>query len=132
MAAIGSTQLERFSAMASKRQELAMAYNTLLDPYKWCRVMPNDYRSVVPHIYVVRLEGMRDRQALRARMLDDGIQTGVHYWPNHWLSLFREGNECELPVTEREFPQLLTLPLHPDLTEEDVEQVVNVLSSQLS
>ena len=52
-----------------------------------------------------------------------GIQTGFHYQPNHDLSLYRDPAALPLPMTDTVFPELLTLPLHADLTEQDVEYV---------
>jgi dTDP-4-amino-4,6-dideoxygalactose transaminase len=56
-------------------------------------------------------------------LLDKNIECGIHYYPNHLLTYYgaRKG---QLPVTERIYNELLTLPLHPDLTEEDQDRVV--------
>ena len=86
---------------------------------------------VVPHIYVILLSEGVDREKIRKKMLDLGVQTGIHWKPNHLLTLYSLDKKNELPVTESLFPRLLTLPLHPDLTENDVEFVCSSLSSQL-
>ncbi|MDI1270371.1 MAG: DegT/DnrJ/EryC1/StrS family aminotransferase [Polaromonas sp.] len=123
MAAIGLEQLERFPVMAATRQRLARRYDELLIGHLRIFPLPRDYSQVVPHIYPVRIRGMLDRKALQAKLLERGIQTGVHYQPNHDLTLFRDPDALPLPVTDRTFPELLTLPLHVDLTEKDVEAV---------
>lgn len=132
MAAIGLEQLKRFPAMAEKRQRLARRYDELLggDP----RVCPlaRDYSVVVPHIYVVRIVGTDDRKALQTQLLERGIQTGAHYQPNHVLSLYRDPVALPLPVTDAVFPELLTLPLHPDLTADDVAYVCMQLKALLN
>ena len=51
-----------------------------------------------------------------------GIPTGQHYKPNHLLSLYG-GGKPSLPATEQLHGELLTLPLHPGLSREDVEAV---------
>jgi dTDP-4-amino-4,6-dideoxygalactose transaminase len=63
-------------------------------------------------------------------MLELGVQTGIHWQPNHLLTIYTLDNN-ELPVTESLFPRLLTLPLHLDLSNEDIKFVCNSLSSQL-
>ena len=131
MAAIGVSQLERLSDVASKRRRLARLYDHLLDGHPRIYRMPNDYDFVVPHIYVVRIEGMRDRTLLRERLLERGIQTGVHYQPNHWLGFYSADESTDLPVTDEEYSKLLTLPLHIDLEESDVEFVVTVINEEL-
>jgi dTDP-4-amino-4,6-dideoxygalactose transaminase len=131
MAAIGLSQLGRFTDMASKRRQLASLYDDLFEDHPQIRSMQNDYSTVVPHIYVVRIEGMRDRALIRERLLERGIQTGLHYQPNHWLSLYQEEDQNGLPVTDAEYKKMLTLPLHLDLQESDVAKVVSALLEEL-
>ena len=63
MAAIGLEQLKDFKRMASIRQELAREYDRLLMGHDIIRPLDRDYSSVVPHIYVVRIVGLKDRKA---------------------------------------------------------------------
>lgn len=123
MAAIGIEQLKRFPEMAAIRQRLARRYDELLLGHSRIRPLPRDYNTVVPHIYPVRILGMSDRKALQAQLMVKGIQTGFHYQPNHDLSLYRDPAALPLPVTDAVFPELLTLPLHADLTDQDVDAV---------
>jgi dTDP-4-amino-4,6-dideoxygalactose transaminase/nucleoside-diphosphate-sugar epimerase len=126
MAAIGLAQLERFPALAEKRQRLASAYVAALSGHPRLAVLQCDYRTVVPHIFVVRIAGLADREALRAAMLRAGIETGIHYKPNHLLTRFRRAG-VSLPVTEAAYPELLTLPLHPEMSETDVGSICETL-----
>lgn len=123
MAAIGLEQLKRFREMAATRQRLARQYDELLRDHPRIRSLPRNYDLVVPHIYVVRIAGMLDRKTVQARLLERGIQTGFHYQPNHVLTYYRDPAALPLPVTDAVFPELLTLPLHPDVTEQDVTYV---------
>lgn len=129
MAAIGLEQLTRFPEMARKRQALARRYDSLLAGHPRIRPVERDYDNVVPHIYAVRIDGLVDREKLREKMLDVGIQTGVHYKPNHLLSLYHIVDAKPLPVTEAVYSELMTLPLHPDMDENDVEFVCDNLCS---
>jgi dTDP-4-amino-4,6-dideoxygalactose transaminase len=58
-------------------------------------------------------------------MLEKGIQTGIHYQPNHQLSYYKSNRE--FPVTDSVAQRLLTLPLHPDVSEEDVRYICATL-----
>lgn len=127
MAAIGLAQLRHYPEIAAKRQCLARRYDDLLSGHQRIQNLPKDYDVVVPHIYVVRIHGMLDRKLLQERLLQLGIQTGIHYQPNHVLSFYIEQTALPLPSTDSVFPELLSLPLHPDLNEEDVELVCNTL-----
>jgi dTDP-4-amino-4,6-dideoxygalactose transaminase len=80
---------------------------------------------------VVRIKELWDRKALQNQLLEQGIQTGIHYQPNHTLTRFRDPDALPLPVTDTVFPTLLTLPLHPDVTEDDVEFVCERLKACL-
>jgi dTDP-4-amino-4,6-dideoxygalactose transaminase len=80
-----------------------------------------DAGQTIPHIQPIRvLEGRRD--ALRAHLLSQSIETGLHYMPNHLLSLFGGGRDS-LPVTENLYRELLSLPLHPGLEASDIDRV---------
>ena len=123
MAAIGIEQLKRFPKFALKHQKLAKHYDKIFLNHHKIQPIPRDYNSVVPHIYVIRIHGMKDRKHIQKELLKKGIQTGYHYQPNHWVDFFRQSANQTLPVTESIFPELLTLPLHPDLNIEDVSFV---------
>lgn len=131
MAAIGIEQLSRCDEMATIRRDRAKLYDTLF--YRDLQIQPlqHDYCSVVPHIYVVRISGLSDRKALQARLLQRGIQTGVHYQPNHLLSFYRDLAAPHLPVTESLYSEILTLPLHVELSESDVQRVCEALKQEL-
>ena len=132
MAAIGLEQLKRTSEMFATRQRLARRYDELLRGHPRIQPLLMDYDVVVPHIYVVRISGMSDRSALQLQLMEQGIQSGLHYQPNHVLSLYRDSQALPLPVTDAVFPELLTLPLHADLTEQDVETICMQLKAQLT
>ena len=79
--------------------------------------------AIVPHIFPVRvLDGRRD--ALRQFLTDNRVECGIHYKPNHLLS-FYGAKKGMLPVTEKLHKELLSLPLHPGLTDADVNYVID-------
>ena len=126
LAAIGRVQLRRFAAeFAPKRMQLAHRYRARLRGVKGIRLLKTNLDSTVPHIQPVRvLHGLRDD--LRARLEQEGIETGLHYMPNHLLTLFGGGRDS-LPVTEQLFGELLTLPLHPGLKMADIDRVCGLI-----
>ena len=129
MAAIGLIQLERFPALATLRQRLALRYDHCFKGIDRIRPLSHDYSQVVPHIYVVRLPTVSDRNLLQKELLSRGIQTGVHYQPNHKLSFYGSHSleNGGLKETDRIANHILTLPLHPDLTEDDVDYICTQL-----
>jgi dTDP-4-amino-4,6-dideoxygalactose transaminase len=127
MAAIGLEQLRRFEEFAAIRRDRARLYDDLLRDQPRIRTIRRDYDTVVPHIYVIRLPGLKDRQKLRAQLLARNVQTGIHYQPNHQISFFRDPSASPLPVVDAVFPEILTLPLHCDLSRPDVAWICESL-----
>ena len=127
MAAIGVEQLKRFDEFAAIRQERAKLYDSILYGVENIIPLKRDYNTVVPHIYVVRIVGMKKRNEIQSRLMERGIQTGIHYQPNHLLSFYKKEGEMQFPVTESLYPELLSLPLHPQITEIDVRYVIDTL-----
>ena len=128
-AAIGLVQLERFDKeFKPRRQELARDYTKALKDLKGIELFSDngdDYDEIVPHIFPVRVLGKR-RDALREHLIKANIECGVHYYPNHLLTYYKDGG-ARLPVTERLYGELLSLPLHPDLTGEMQERVIDAV-----
>ena len=131
MAAIGRVQLQRFPDFAAQRVALAKTYDALLHGRNDVRALQLDYGPIVPHIYPIRVAADQ-RDALREHLEDDGIQTGLHYKPNHLLSFFQEAEApgaatSDYPVSEQVFSEILTLPLHTLMSEDDVRAICNSL-----
>lgn len=123
MAAIGIEQLKKFPEFAKKRKYFAKKYYSNLNSSGSVDLLKQDFDSIVPHIFVVKLRS-HEREKIRRSLLAEGIQTGVHYQPNHELSMYQSSS---LPITEKIFPELLSLPLHPDLKDEDIDFVCEKL-----
>jgi dTDP-4-amino-4,6-dideoxygalactose transaminase len=129
-AAIGSVQLGRLAGeFAPKRQALARAYRARLIAMPLVTLFETDPAAVVPHILPVRIGGGQ-RDHARKQLLAHGIQTGIHYKPNHLLQFFG-GGAVSLPCAELLYHELLSLPLHPGMELQDVEHVVDTLASVL-
>lgn len=131
MAAIGRTQLGRRQELADRRQYLARLYLEALRSNGRVTPVLRSVDDVVPHIFPVRIPGLSDRDALRRVLREKGIETGVHYRPNHTLTYFSQAAAAPLPVTDRIYPELLTLPLHPDLADDDISYVCQQLLAAL-
>lgn len=131
MAAIGRVQLSRLDGeFAPARRVLGALYRELLSDVSGLallRIDPAD--DIVPHIFEVRvLHGRKD--AVKAALAEVGVPTGVHYKPNHLLT-FYGGGRVSLPVTERLYGELVTLPLHPGISPDDVRRICATLRETL-
>jgi dTDP-4-amino-4,6-dideoxygalactose transaminase len=130
-AAVGRVQLGRFEGeFKPRRVELAQKYRTAFAGTSDLILFHGDPGPLVPHIFPIRvINGKRDglREFLRAR----GIESGIHYKPNHLLSFYGGGREA-LPVTEKLYEELLTLPLHPGLGDAEIDVTIAAVMEFLS
>jgi dTDP-4-amino-4,6-dideoxygalactose transaminase len=131
MAAIGIQQLKKFNKFANRRKQIASAYDKLLSSNQNIFFLNRDYKNVVPHIYVVRIKDLNDRDGLREAMFKEGVEIGVHYTPNHFLNYFKSDDKIKLPVTEKVYKEIISLPIHPDVTNDDIEYVISTLEKLL-
>lgn len=127
MAAIGLEQLKKFPKFSSRRRALARHYDRMFINHPTIQPLQRDYETVVPHIYVVRILGLTDRNRIQKSLLKKNIQVGYHYFPNHRLTAFKDLQRMPLPVTDQAAPELMSLPLHPDMTNQNVETVSSEL-----
>jgi dTDP-4-amino-4,6-dideoxygalactose transaminase len=128
MAALGNEQLKRINEISLLRQSIAMLYDELLKDIQYIKTIKHNYSDVVPHIYVIILESHEICENVKRTLADNGIETGVHYKPNHLLSYYSDNNIQPLPITEDIYRKIITLPLHPDLFKEDVKYICGVLA----
>lgn len=132
-AAIGLVQLKNLKRWNDKRQALTNTYRRLLAEHCPGVAVPfSRPRASSCHILPVLLPEGVDRQAVVSRMWDAGIQTSMHYPPIHEFSWYRARFPLlRLPRTEEYCRRELTLPLHPKLTDLDVDVAVRALARAL-
>jgi len=124
-AAIGIVQLAKLETNSKKRQELFIKYVTNLKGNSRLTLFDWDTASgMVPHIFVLRIPGLKDRDGLRLKLENLGVPTGVHYKPNHLLKFYK--TPYKLPTTEAIYPEILTLPLHTRLSQSDIDDICEI------
>jgi perosamine synthetase len=122
--AIALVQLGRLPQTNARRHDICMMYNEGLGDLEWLQ-LPVERPDVhsARHNYVVRCDRRDD---LAAWLREHGIATGMHYIPNHLHKMYRP-YATPLPVVEREWVRLLTLPLFPALTDDDVAYIIDTI-----
>jgi dTDP-4-amino-4,6-dideoxygalactose transaminase len=127
-AAIGLRQLDRFEFLRDRRRAIYARYVEALRGVEGAALLGVDLAEAVPFHFVVRvLDGRREHvlESLRAR----GIGAGVHYPPNHLQPAFAGLTAAlPLPATELVGAQILTLPLFPAMTDDDVDRVAEAFA----
>lgn len=133
-AAIGRQQLHHLDRWQKRRIEIAFLYDEQLADIRGVQLPPRPISERHAwHLYIARIQddfGLH-RDAVVGALAERGIGTSVHFIPVHHQPYFRRllgADECDhLPVADAVFPQLLSLPLHPGLSNNDVEQVCQAL-----
>jgi perosamine synthetase len=133
--ALGLAQLGRLGDWVAARQQLAGLYDEALAGLASVEVLKSHQdRTHARHIYVIKLAPGTDRARIFASLRTAGIGANVHYAPVYLHSHYRQLGYAPglAPVAEAASHQLLTLPLFPAMTAQDVERVVDVLAKALA
>ena len=124
LASIALCQLDKVARHAEIRRRQFAAYDDAVAELPGITPLARDDRDVhALHLYVVRVP---DRNRVQQALTDLGIQTSVHYPPVHRFSYYRD-QTLELPRAEEIAARVVTLPLHPKLTDADVDIVCDAL-----
>lgn len=125
-AALGLAQLERLDDMNKARRGRVRQYLAELDGLGWLR-LPGWRDGSSWHLFAVRVPA-RVRDRLVTHLLACGVSAGVHYKPLTCYPVFASAR-VDLPVTDRVWRQLVTLPLFPSMTDAEFARVVAAVKS---
>lgn len=131
MAAIGLGQLERYKNLLERRTEIIKKYDAVCDELGISHLVHHtDIMDSSNHLYLMRIPGISEEQrnALIVKMAETGVTTNVHYKPLPMMTAY--GKDCsDYPNAYDYYHNLITLPLHTLLSDEDVEYVCAILKS---
>jgi dTDP-4-amino-4,6-dideoxygalactose transaminase len=131
-AAVLQVKLRHLRDWTEGRRRIARMYGERLSRLERVRTpFVPEWAEPVWHLYVVRVP-QRDR--VLSRLREDGIDAGVHYpVPLHLQPAYEYlgGKKGDLPVTERIADEILSLPIFPEMTAEQVDRVVESLERAL-
>jgi len=118
-AAIGLVQLKKLNEMIKTRKRIAKFYDREINlenkiPYS----IDCSY-----HLYWILVE---NRKQFRKKLANEGIETGTHYKPVHHMSYYK--NKKPLPITEKISNEIVTIPIHPNLTDNQLSKIVHFVN----
>jgi len=119
-AGIGLEQLSKLKKLNLIRKNIAKRY---FDEINIATKMPFSKDSVY-HFYWILI---KDRKNLVKHLLDKNIETGTHYKPIHQMTFYK--NKQSLKFTEQLSPQIISLPTHPNLTNQNVTKIIKTINS---
>jgi UDP-4-amino-4,6-dideoxy-N-acetyl-beta-L-altrosamine transaminase len=135
-AALGISQMHRLSEFVSKRHQIALRYNVLLEglPVEVPFQLDDTYSGL--HLYVIRLkldDIQRSHKHIFEGLREKGIGVNVHYIPVHLQPHYSAmGFQLgDFPESEKYYSEAISLPMYPNLSEDDQDRVIEVLTSLL-
>jgi len=138
-AAIALAQLKKYDFLLSKRKLVFERYSAAFKKYDWAILPPQDNKDQTSsyHIYALRFKPITEdqRDELIQRLADKEISVNVHYIPMPMLTLFKNlGYEMsDFPVSYDTFTREISLPIYPQLTNEQVDYIIeSVIEAYLS
>lgn len=119
-AAIGIEQLKKIKKLNESRFKIAQRYYSELNVNE---KMPLN-KDCCYHLYWIRV---KNRNRIMKDLLADGIETGSHYRPVHSMTYYNA--KIKLPVTDKVTKEVLTLPMHANLSEKDIDFIIKTVNS---
>jgi dTDP-4-amino-4,6-dideoxygalactose transaminase len=127
-AAVGLAQLAKMEKIAESRRSACRYYNENLSGIPEVTVPKTDFTDITPFLYYIRVpQGRRD--ALRAYLKEQGIDTGIHWQPGHWFTLLKNCRRGDLSITDRVGHEVVSLPLHSMMATETLDRVITGVRS---
>ena len=134
MAGIGLRQLDRYPGLLDRRVEIIKQYDATCDELGINHLVHHtENMDSSNHLYLIRIPGIsvEQRNEIIVKMAEDGVVTNVHYKPLPMMSAYK-GNGINIedyPHSFDYYHNLITLPLHTKLSDEDVSYVCETLTA---
>ena len=126
-AAVGLIQLKKFDRMNQRKIEVAQKYDSAFEGVEGITLLRNDdYRDIGLFVYILKVK--KGRNELMDHLARKGVGSGIHYIPSHIFSFYKK-EAVSLPITEQIYDEILTLPLFPDITDSQIERVIDAVIS---
>lgn len=126
-AAILDVKLAHLDKDNNRRREIARYYREHITNPRVILPQTDTEESHVWHVFVVRSD---DREALKSHLEANGIQTNIHYpTAPHKQGAYSEMSHCSYPITEMIHREVMSLPISPVMTDEEVKTVVDVVNA---
>jgi dTDP-4-amino-4,6-dideoxygalactose transaminase len=137
-AAIGQVQLNKLPAMQARRRAIVEQYQRALEPMA-AFILPVERDEVESawHLFPIRLnsEWPINRNDMIELMKQQNIGTSVHFIPLHVHPFYREKYSLrpeQFPVAQKAYERLVSIPLHPGLSEADISDILSAIHRIIS
>jgi dTDP-4-amino-4,6-dideoxygalactose transaminase len=121
-AAIGLAQFKKLNTFVEKKRMIVNSYNKHFKDLKGVEILNWNLEETAPFTYIIRVLNDR-RDELMDFLEKRGVGSGIHYIANHIQPFFSQYAQ-PLPITEKIWKEVLTLPLFYDMTDNDMDLVI--------
>ena len=132
--ALGLSQFRKLDGILEKREEIVKKYNDEFSkiPEITIPYVKPDVKSAW-HLYTILLDNKIDRDKFFSLMRSKGIGVNVHYIPAYHFSYYKKFGITagDYPNTEEIFSRIITLPLYPTLTEDEIKKVIESVKESI-
>ncbi|MDD5435920.1 MAG: DegT/DnrJ/EryC1/StrS family aminotransferase [Candidatus Omnitrophica bacterium] len=122
-AAIGLVQIKKFDDFMRKKRAIVERYDEEFSGIGGIELLRRDYEDTAPFNYIIKVKSAK-RDGLMKFLKARGIDSGVHYIPNHIQPFFKDFRK-RLPVTEKVWKEILTLPLYYGMSDSDMDKIID-------
>lgn len=132
-AALLVSQMKKIDRFKTRRQEIVKRYNKAFKDIPEIMIQNEIFgQDTCRHLYIIRLNLAKlvcTRREFFEAMMAENIQPQVHYIPVYWFPYYqRLGYEKGLcPNAERVYAEIMSIPLYPKMTDQDVEDVIHAV-----
>jgi len=133
LAAIGCCQLERAELFYEQRKKIVEKYNKAFSGIDFIK-LPPDGTGNAWHLYLLRIlpeKLLISRQEFAKKMQEAGLGISVHFIPifhfTYWKKLYPDFTAENFPNAETQYSRTISIPLYPDMTEEDAQLVIDTI-----
>lgn len=137
MASIGLRQLDRYPTLLERRAQIMEKYDAACEKLGVSHLNHHtDFMDSSNHLYLIRILGIstEQRNSIMEKMAESGVATNVHYKPLPMMTAYKElgWDIKDFPNTFDYYHNLITLPLHTLLSDEDADYVCECLKMAIS
>jgi dTDP-4-amino-4,6-dideoxygalactose transaminase len=125
-ARIGLAQLGKIDRIAESRRHVCRSYHEAFSAVPEITIPEISFETTIPFLYYVRVPASC-REAFRDHLAACRVDTGIHWQPGHWFSLFKDCPAGDLSVTETAARQIVSLPLHACMDPQDCDRVIDAV-----
>lgn len=125
-AAVLDVKLQYLDADNEKRRKIAKVYR---ENIKNPLIAPPQVKQELSHVWHVFPVRVGNRDGFKKYLADKGIETLIHYpIPPHKQAAYKEWNNLSFPITEKIHEEIISIPISPVMTDEEIQKVVDVVN----